>query len=62
MNQPSADRCYPAPQTKPMKRKGLSSDSSRNEWLQVDLVEFLATTVDLRILLFHSEEASILAT
>jgi hypothetical protein len=39
--------------------EGLGSDSTRNEWLQVDLLEFLATTVDLRIVLFQAEEPSI---
>ena len=41
---------------------GLGSDSTRNEWLQVDFLEFLATTVDLRIVLFQAEEPSILAS
>jgi hypothetical protein len=45
-----------------MNREGLGADSTRNEWLQVDLLEFLATTVDLRIVLFKVEEPSILAS
>ena len=39
----------------------LVSDSTRNDWLQVDFLEFLATTVDLRVLLFQAQEPSILA-
>jgi len=48
-------------QAKPMNRERLGSDSTRNDWLQVDLLEFLATTVDLRVMLFQSEEPSFLS-
>lgn len=42
----------------PIHGKELRSDSSRNDWLPVDFLECLATTVDLRIVLFHVQEAS----
>jgi hypothetical protein len=48
-------------QPKPMNGETLGSDSTRNDWLQVDLLEFLATTVDLRVVLFQSEEPSFLS-
>jgi hypothetical protein len=44
-----------------MNREGLVSDWTRSEWEQVDLLEFLATTIDLRIVLFQAEEPSFLA-
>lgn len=47
---------------KPMNHDGLDGDSTRNEWLQVDLLEFLATTIDLRIVLFQAQDPSILAS
>ena len=46
---------------KPIHVNELASDSTRNDWLQVDFLEFLATTVDLRIALFQAQEPSILA-
>ena len=56
---PAADRSPDVQQAKPMNREGLVSDSTRNDWRQVDLLEFLATTVDLRVVLFQAEEHSI---
>jgi hypothetical protein len=35
------------------------SGSTRNDWQAVDCLEFLATTVDLRVVLFHVQEPSI---
>lgn len=48
--------------TKPMREKEFVVDPTRNDWLQVDFLEFLATTVDLRIVLFQVQEPSILAS
>jgi hypothetical protein len=39
-----------------MGREGLEGNSTQNDWLQVDLAEFLASTVDLRIVLFQPED------
>jgi len=39
---------------------GSAFDCTQSEWQQVDLLEFLATTIDLRIVLFQAEEPSIL--
>ena len=58
----AADRSPDVQQAKPMNCQGLGSDSTRTEWLQVDLLEFLATTVDLRIVLFQAEEPSFYAS
>ena len=48
--------------TKPLKERELAVDPTRNEWLQVDFLEFLATNVDLRIVLFQLQEPSILTS
>jgi hypothetical protein len=45
---------------KPMNCDGSAFDCTQSEWQQVDLLEFLATTIDLRIVLFQAEEPSIL--
>ena len=55
---PAVDRPLAVPQAKPMNHEGFGSDSTRNEWLGVDLLEFLATTIDLRIVLFQVEPVS----
>ena len=60
---PAADRSPDVQHAKDMSGgEGLGSDSTRNEWLQVNFLEFLATTVDLRIVLLQAEEPSILAS
>ena len=58
---PAADQSFEVSQVKSMNREGLVSDWTRSEWEQVDLLEFLATTIDLRIVLFQAEEPSFLA-
>jgi len=55
---PAFDQSLAVPQTKPMNHEGFGSDSARNEWLEVGLLEFLATTIDLRIVLFQVEPGS----
>ena len=35
---------------------GLEADTAWNDWLPVDSLEFLETTIDLRVVLFHPEE------
>jgi len=44
-----------------MNRKGLVSDWTQSEWQQIDFLEFMTTTIDPRIVLFHAEEPSFLA-
>ena len=58
---PAADQSLEVSQVKSMNHEGLVSDWTRSEWQQVDLLEFLATTIDLRIVLFQAEEPSFLA-
>ena len=58
---PAAGQSFEVSQVKSMNPKGLVSDWTRSEWQQVDLLEFLATTIDLRIVLFQAEEPSFLA-
>jgi len=52
---PTLDETLEVHQVKSMNHEGLVSDSdwTRSEWQQVDLLEFLATTIDLRIVLFQ---------
>lgn len=47
---------------KPMNYEGFPADWNRNEWQPVDFREFLATTVDLRIVLLQGEVLSIPAS
>ena len=58
---PAADQSFELSQVKSMNRHKLISDWTQREWQQVDLLEFLATTIDLRIVLFQAEEPSFLA-
>jgi hypothetical protein len=52
---PTIDESLEVHQVKSMNHEGLVSDSdwTRSEWQQVDLLEFPATTIDLRIVLFQ---------
>jgi hypothetical protein len=58
---PAADQSFEVSQVKSMNRHRLISDWTQSEWQQVDLLDFLATTIDLRIVLFQAEEPSFLA-
>jgi hypothetical protein len=44
-----------------MNHHKLISDWTQHEWQQADLLEFLAATIDLRIVLFQAEEPSLVA-
>lgn len=52
---PTLDGSLEVHEVKSLNHEGLVSDSgwTRSEWQQVDLLEFLATTIDLRIVLFQ---------
>jgi len=53
---PAAGQSFEAPQVKFLARHKLECDWTRSEWQQVDLLEFLATTIDLRVVLFHADD------
>jgi hypothetical protein len=54
---PTADQ--EVSQVKSMNRHRLVSDWTQSEWQHVDLLDFLATTIDLRIVLFQAEGPSL---
>ena len=58
---PVAGESFEVSRVKSMNRNRLVSDWTQGEWQQVDFLEFLATTIDLRIVLFQAEEPSLLA-
>jgi len=58
---PVAGQSFDGSQVKSMNRHRLISDWTQSEWQQVDLLEFLATTIDLRIVLFQAEEPPLVA-
>jgi len=46
---PAADQSFEVSQVKSMNRHRLVSDWTQSEWKHVDLLDFLATTIDLRM-------------
>ena len=58
---PAAGQSFEAPQVKPLARHKLECDWTQSEWQQVDLLEFLATTIDLRVMLFQADDLPLLS-
>lgn len=53
---PAADESFEVSQVKSMDKHRLVLDWTQDEWQRVNLLEFVATTIDLRIVLFQAEE------
>ena len=58
---PEADQSFEGSQVKSMNRHRLIHGWTQSEWQRVDLLEFLPTTIDLRIVLFQAEEPPLVA-
>jgi hypothetical protein len=56
---PAASQLLEVYQANTLNGRGL--DWTRNEWQQLDVLEFL-TTIDLRIVLFQIDESSLIAS